>query len=102
MHRRPHYDLAVDFLKALYLRHLPRVLAPDELLQRLDEAPDALHWSPREASQLCLSRAKAHEALGDPELAREWVETACSSDPQSSRARRWAERVGLESGSGEA
>lgn len=87
--RRPHYPLAVESLKALYVRHLPRVLSPRELIEVVREMPRELDWSRRDQSRVGVAVARAYLDLGELEQARLWLSRAREQDPGSSQVRRF-------------
>ena len=74
--RRPHYSLAVDLLKALYLRHLPRVLSRRELIEVLAAPPEGMPWTAKENVRRLFCLARASQDVGDLEEARRFAEQA--------------------------
>ncbi len=74
--RRPHYSLAVDLLKALYLRHLPRVLSRRELIEILAAPPEGMPWTAKENVRRLFCLARASQDVGDLEEARRFAEQA--------------------------
>ncbi len=96
--KRHYYALALDHLKSLYLRFLPRAVSPEELIATVESALRLIHWTRKETARLHLVIARAYERLGREDLAGAFVDKALRIDPGCARAKRWREEHGLAHG----